>query len=287
MKFKREILRQQRNEITESMIYEYLANIEKNSKNKKILKKISLEERAHYKIWENITKTSLKPNKTKIYFYIFLARILGLTFTLKLMESNEWDAQKFYETVADTYPIAKKIQKEEEKHQNELIDMLKDEKLNYASSIVLGLNDALVELTGTLAGLTFAFKNSTLIGATWIIMWIAAAFSMAASWYLASKESESDDENPILSAVYTGWAYIITVVFLVLPYFIFSEVFISFLVMILMTVLIIALYTFYISVAKSQKFICRFTEMIVISLGVAIISFIIGILVKNWLSIDI
>jgi len=42
--------------------------------------------------------------------------------------------------------------KEEDEHEHKLIAMLKEKKLNYMGSIVLGLSDALVELTGALAG---------------------------------------------------------------------------------------------------------------------------------------
>lgn len=287
MKFKKEILCQQKNEITESIIYTQLANIQKNKKNKKILLEIADQEKSHYNIWEKITEKKVAPNKIKVFFYVFLARFFWLTFALKLMESGEWDAKKFYKKVSAAYPVAKKIQKEEEEHEEKLIGMLKDARLSYASAIVLWLNDALVELTGTLAGLTLAFKNTTLIASTWIIMGIAAAFSMAASGYLASKESENQEENPVLAAMYTGSAYIITVVFLVLPYFLFSDVFVSLGVMLSVTVIIIALYTFYISVAKSQSFWKRFIEMVLISLWVAVVSFLIGFVVKEWLGIDL
>ena len=47
--------------------------------------------------------------------------------------------------------------------------------------MVLGLNDALVELTGTIAGLTFVLTNTTLIAMAGIITGIAATLSMAAS----------------------------------------------------------------------------------------------------------
>lgn len=120
----------------------------------------------------------------------FLARVLGLSFALKLMEGGEEDAQEFYTEVSKKYPKVKKIEKDEEKHERKLIRILKDERLDYAGSIVLGLNDALVELTGTLAGLTFAFGNSRIIAVTGLIMGVAAALSMAASGYLSSREED-------------------------------------------------------------------------------------------------
>jgi len=279
----------QKAEITEHYIYAKLAKSEKDIENKKILEKISKDELKHYKIWKNITKIEMKPNKFKIYWYLILAKIFGFNFALKLMEAGEENAQKFYLEVGEKYSEALTIMNDEEKHEIELIRILKDSRLSYAGAIVLGLNDALVELTGTLAGLTLAFSNSTIIGVTGLIMGIAASMSMAASGYLASREEEdqNDDTSPIMSAVYTGIAYIVTVIFLVSPYFIFENVYTSLIIMLLMTILIIAVYTFYISVAKEVKFKRRFTEMALISLGVALISYGIGYLVRTYLGIEI
>jgi uncharacterized membrane protein YdjX (TVP38/TMEM64 family) len=88
-------------------------------------------------------------------------------------------------------------------------------------SIVLGLNDALVELTGTLAGLTFALQRGSIVAISGIITGIAAAFSMAASDYLASKAE--GDPRAKKSAIYTGAAYLVTVVLLVLPYLLLPQ----------------------------------------------------------------
>ena len=63
-----------------------------------------------------------------------------------------------------------------------------------------GLNDALVELTGALAGLTFAFKDSRTIALAGLITGISASFSMAASDYLSNK-ADDDGKNPTRSAI--------------------------------------------------------------------------------------
>lgn len=287
-KLKENILKQQTAEITEHNIYKILSRKANDKENKKILQQISEDELKHHNFLKTLTNEEVKPNKFKIFYYTSLANIFGLAFTLKLMENGEEDAQGIYDELSKTYPHAKSIKKDEEEHEKKLINILNDERLKYAGSIVLGLNDALVELTGTLAGLTFAFANSSIIGVTGLIMGIAASMSMAASGYLSSKEEEeSRDENPILSAIYTGIAYIITVIFLVGPYFIFNNPYHALITMLLMTILIIAAYTSYISIAKDLSFKKKFSEMAAISLGVAIISFGIGLIVKYYFGIEI
>ena len=57
--------------------------------------------------------------------------------------------------------------------------------------------------------------------------------------------------------------------------------------MLLIIVLVIAGFTYYTSVAQGHRFFSRFLEMAGISLGVAVISFFVGILAKMFLGIDV
>ena len=162
----------------------------------------------------------------------------------------------------------------------------------YASSIVLGLNDALVELTGALTGLTFALRNSRLIAMIGIIIGFAASLSMSASEYLSSKEElgvkkGSTEGKPLKKALYTGVSYLLTVFILISPYLIFNNVFMSLTVTILLAFLIIAFYTYKISTIKSVSFWKRFSQMALIFLGVAFISFFLGVLLRNYFAADI
>ena len=151
---------------------------------------------------------------------------------------------------------------------------------------MLGLNDALVELTGALAGLTFAMQDSKIIALAGLITGLAASFSMAASEYL-STSSEKSEKNPVKAAIYTGIAYIVTVALLILPYLLLDNEYICLAISLATSVIIIALFNFYISVAKSEPFGKRFFGMAGLSLGVAAFSFLIGFLIRQWLGVDI
>ena len=164
--------------------------------------------------------------------------------------------------------------------------MLDEERLQYAGSVVLGLNDALVELTGALAGLTLALQNTKLIALSGLITGIAASMSMAASEYLSTR-SEKTNKEPIRAAIYTGIAYIGTVTLLVLPYLLFENYYIDLAITMTVAVLIIAVFNYYISIAKGESFKTRFLEMAGLSLGVATFSFIIGFFIRKWLDIEI
>jgi VIT1/CCC1 family predicted Fe2+/Mn2+ transporter len=276
----------QKNEITEYYIYSRLSRKIKNTKNAETLQKIGDDEMRHYMFWKDYSGVEVKPNRWNVFKFYWIARILGITFGIKLMEKGEEGAQKAYKKACEFIPEAKQIVEDEDNHEKQLIAMLEEKKLDYVGSIVLGLNDALVELTGTLAGLTFALQNTRLIAIAGLITGIAASFSMAASEYLSTK-SEGNGENALSSSIYTGLAYIFTVIVLILPYLLFTNYFICLGMTMTFAVLVILFFNYYIAVAKDLDFKKRFWEMFTISMGVAAFTFGIGYLIRVFLGVDV
>ncbi|WP_195277188.1 VIT1/CCC1 transporter family protein [Anaerotruncus rubiinfantis] len=277
----------QQNELTESEIYKKIASRMKEGKNKETLLRLSSEELRHYEIWKTYSGLEMKPQKLKVWWHGLMASLLGFTFTLKMMENGEALAQVSYDKLAEEVPESVQIREQEDAHEQALMEMLDEERLRYVGSMVLGLNDALVELTGTLAGLTLAMQNTRIIALSGLITGISATLSMASSEFLSAKSEGRPDA--FKSCIYTGIAYLLTVALLVLPYLIFpaSQYLYALGTMLVIVVLIIALFNYYISVAKGLKFKSRFLEMACISLGVAALSFVVGLLVKNVLGVDI
>ena len=280
------IVRQmQQSELTESMIYEKIAAFAKGEENKKTLLRLAQEERAHYEIWKKYTGVELKPQKGKILRYTLIARVLGFTFAVKLMERGEEHAQETYDALAKEIPESIHIREQEEEHESALLAMLDEESLQYVGSMVLGLNDALVELTGSLAGFTFALRDTKLIALSGLIIGISATFSMASSEFLAARSEGRTDA--LKSCTYTGAAYLVTVALLILPYLLLESYIAALIVMLLIVVAIIAGFTYYTSVAQDRPFKSRFLEMAGISIGVAVVSFVVGILAKQLLGVDV
>ncbi|PID34955.1 MAG: rubrerythrin family protein [candidate division SR1 bacterium] len=280
----KKIIQAQKNELTEYYIYRNLAKKINNKTNAEILLKIADEEKKHEKIWSKYTNILAKPYRFKIWRYTQISLIFGLTFGIKLMENGEKQAQINYDEIAKYIPEAKKIEADEHDHEKELIGMIDEKILQYMGSVVLGLNDALVELTGVLAGLTLGLQDGNLIAVVGLITGISAAFSMAGSKYLSVKAE--DGKHPVRSAIYTGIAYISTVFFLILPYFLISNVFVALGTTLGIAILIILIFNFYLSVAKDLNFKQRFLEMTAISIGVALLSFGIGFAVRNIFGIE-
>ena len=283
---RKKILIFQRQEITEHHIYKRLADKIKSSENTKIIAQIAEDELRHYEGLKKYSGQDVSPDWLIMWTYYIISRVFGFTFGIKLMERAEKGVQKDYDEITAAIPEAAAFKHEEEIHEEKLVALLDEERLRYAGSIVLGLNDALVELTGALAGLTLALQNVKLIALSGLITGIAASMSMAASEYLSTR-SEDTNKNPVRAAIYTGIAYIGTVVLLVLPYLLFENYYLDLAIALTTAVIIIAVFNYYISVAKDESFRDRFLEMAGLSLGVALVSFIIGYLIRIWLGIEV
>ena len=281
------IRKMQQNEVNESCIYANIAKFAKGEENKATLLRLSQEEQAHAAIWEKYSEIKPKPQKLKVFWYTLIARVMGFTFAVKLMENGEAGAQDEYAQLLAEVPESEHIRQQEEEHEEALLEMLDEESLQYVGSMVLGLNDALVELTGSLAGFTFAMQNTSLIALSGLIIGISATFSMASSEFLSARSEGRTDA--LKSCTYTGIAYLITVVLLIAPYLLFasSQYLVAMVCMLLIVVLIIAGFTYYTSVAQGQAFKSRFLEMAIISISVAVISFFVGIAAKHFLGVDL
>ena len=275
----------QKNEITEYYIYHALARREKG-KNREVLQKIFDDELRHFKEWKNYSSEDVKPSRFLIFFYLLMVRIFGVVFGVKMLEKGEEKAERAYSTIVQVLPSAKNITEDEIKHEQLLIEMIDEERIRYISSMVLGLNNVLIELTGALAGFTLALQNTRIIGLAGLITGIAASLSMVASEYLSEK-SEEGHKEPFRSAVYTGIAYILAVIFLVLPYFLLTNFYLALLHTLLIAILIILTFSYFVAVVKDISFARFFGEMVLISLRVATISFFIGWLARTLLNIEI
>jgi len=284
-KIKKYALLAQRAEITEHYLYMRLAASCRDEKNASVLRNIGEQEMVHAQFWKSKTGQDIKPDRFRLYRTVFLTHVLGMTFILKQMEKKEDLSSKQYSELSSVFPELEHFSKEEKEHEKTILEMLDEESLQYIGSIVLGLNDALVELTGSLAGFTLALGGTKVISLAGLVTGISAALSMAASDYLSSKAE--GDARAKKSAVYTGISYIITVILLILPFLLMTSKYGALAITLVTAVFIIFCFNYYISVAKDLNFRQRFFEMTFISFGVAAFSFIIGYVLKLILGVDL
>ena len=285
------LLHLQRMEATEAEVYRRLAKMQEDPVNQSILEGIALEEERHEAVIAKMTGEEVKADRVKVTRQIVLAKLFGFTFSVKMMEATEQDAAAEYRNLS-LHDIAE----EEEAHEQNMIGMLDEERLRYSGSVVLGMSDALVELTGALAGLTFALQDLNLVALAGLVTGIAAAFSMGASEYLSSR-TEKKAESAVKAAFFTWISYLLTVLLLVAPFLIFQADSPEFhglgphvqalMCTFAVGLLIVALFNFYLSVIEEVSFRSRFLEMVSILGMVSLISYGIGIALRGALGVDV
>ncbi len=285
------LLELQRMEATEAEVSRRLAKMQPDPVNQSILNGIALEEERHEAVIAKMTGEEVKADGLRVMKQVVLAKLFGFTFSVKMMEGTEHDAAAEYRELG-LYDIAE----EEEAHEQNMIDMLDEERLRYSGSGVLGMSDALIELTGALAGLTFALQSLQLVALAGLVTGIAAAFSMGASEYLSSR-AEKKAESAVKAAFFTWLSYLVTVFLLVGPYLVFQvdspdfhglEPHVQALMCTFaIGLLIVAVFNLYVSVVEEVSFRSRFLEMTGILGVVSLISYGIGIALRGMLGIDI
>lgn len=134
------------------------------------------------------------------------------------------------------------------------------------------MHDAIVSLTGLIAGLFFAFADSSIIVISCIISSITASISMGAANYLAVKTINK--ESALKSAIYTFVAYMTTCVLLIFPFFVLKERNTTLTAIFLMAIFII--FSFNIFFYRGESFYKHFFEMLSICTIVSITAFFIG-----------
>jgi VIT1/CCC1 family predicted Fe2+/Mn2+ transporter len=137
-----------------------------------------------------------------------------------------------------------------------------------------------------LGGVDEALRDTRLVALALSVSGIAAAMSMAASQYLSSKAEETT-KNPVTASIYTGSAYLATVLILALPFLLLANPYGALAITLASAVAVSALFNFYVSVAKGEPFRRHFLEMAGLSLGIAAVSFLLGLLLRNLFGIDV
>lgn len=281
------LLRIQQSEMTEAAAYHAMADAIKDEHNREALTRVADEIASQAKALETYTNKQLAADERKVKRYARMARIFGFTFAAKLMDRRKIKFVNHSKRLLSEMPEVEEMQADEQKRDDELFALLNGKRLSYVGAMILGMNDAIVEITGTLAGLTLAMQNTRLIALSGLITGVAATLSMAASEYLAERSDGKGDAAK--SGLMTGGAYFITVVILLLPYLILDDkmYLLAMGIMLVLVVLILAGFNFYTSVARDVSFGKNFGQMCAISLGVAALSFVLGYAVRTFLGVDV
>ena len=272
--YNRHLLEFQKEEITTAFLYRKLSDVTNNENNKKILYELSEKEYSHYLNIKNETHKDIKPNKLKIILYFLFSRIFGLTFGIKIIEYRQHKISKLQNYLSENPVFMSKLEQGEE-DEAKMFPLIDDKRLDYITAIVLGLNDAIIEFTGALAGFSFAFSTTKVVAMAGAITGIAGAMSMGASEYMAQRTTKKFREA-LKPAVYCFFTYFFTVVLLISPFIIFDKNILALAATIMILIAIVSTFNFYYAIVKGTGFKHKFLEMPILSLSIAFISFIFG-----------
>jgi len=280
-----------RDEYTDGRVYQTLSRHEKNQSFKKALEDLARGEQSHYEFWKAYTHdTAVKVNRLKVYFTLLLRLTLGLTFTMKFLERHEDALHERYRQMVKNIPPADKARfeamMEEEEHQESyLMGEIHEGRVKYMSFIVLGLADAVVEISGIHAGSLGIYAKTELAGLAGVVAGMAASIAMASAAYAQAKQGFEGSAK--WSAIYTGVSYMFTAIFLALPYFLTRSMTTALGISLVVGVTLVAAMTYYDTVISARKFKRQFGEIAGIILAASFALYIAGTLIRQLLGIPI
>lgn len=294
-------LEQAEDELFDHRLYLALAERAPDEATRGLLRHLADHEKRHLEFWARLAGVEpddVAASRARLSAALLLARGLGVAFTIRRLERREAKTIARYNQIADSGLLntgdrneLRRIIDEEESHEKEIESQVTDERVAYLGAAVLGLNDALVELTGGLTGLVSSITDARLIGFTGAVIGTAAALSMAASNFLSAgmtpPEKQAEGFRPIKAAAYTGSAYILVVVGLVAPFFLLENRVAALSATWLMALAVIVGFAYYSAVLQDLSFSKRVAQMLALGLGVAIVTFTIGRLISQWFGISV
>ncbi|MGA2664835.1 MAG: ferritin family protein [Nitrososphaerales archaeon] len=271
-------------EITDLTLYTSLAATLKNQEMAGVFRELSKMEQRHVEFWQKyIPDHRPKVNSALIGRALFFKRTFGLTFAIRYLERHEVDSIKNYKRVAHLVPPEDKaafdeVLADEEMHENELSSRLESSTIRYISFVVLGLADALVEISGIHAGSLGIYNRTEIAGLAGIIAGGAASLAMASAAYAQAKQGFKGSAG--LSAAYTGVSYFITAIILASPYFLTASQVYALGSSLGLAIVIVTFASYYGSVISGKPFMRDYLELLLILLAVTVALYLFGSFIR-------
>lgn len=211
-----------------------------------------------------------------IWPYVLMRRVFGLTLTAKYIVGRKSVRVEEYQSYCTSCSSREEYEAVEHfiERLHEVSDTIEEDRARFFSNIVLGFNDALIELTGALVGFSFALRDANLIVIGGLVTGISASLSMAASAYLQARHE--NEHSPTKAAVFTGLSYLGVALLLVMPFLFGFSTLVSLALMFGVVVIMISVVSFCSAILLARPFAVQFGEILVLSLGVAAIALVIG-----------
>lgn len=268
-------------EFTDSVLYQKLsATVDGESPFAEILKQLSATEHKHHEFWRRyVPGEEAKLDRLKLYWILILRRVLGLTFASRYLDRHEESVVNEYQAIAELIPESDKgafdeMVADEQKHEHEFAQKVESSAVRYISFVVLGLADALVEISGIHAGSLGIYDRTEIAGLAGVVAGAAASMAMASAAYAQAKQGFKGSAK--LSAIYTGVSYFVSAVLLATPYFLTQSMIYALATSLTLAIIMLALTTYYSTVIAIKPFTRDFLEILAILLGATVALYVFG-----------
>ena len=279
-------------EYRDYLVYKLLAEREDDEGHRRILEKLASDELRHYEFWRRLAGDGCRASLGRLEAKLILAarRLLGLTFTLKLLERGEQETIREYREMLGLVPEEyrkelERIIQDEVDHEEKLMASIEESRVKYIGFVALGLADAIVEITGVHAGFLGYSATTLVAGIAGLVVGFSATISMASAAYIQAKEVEGRD--PVTSAVVTGLAYMAAVIALAVPYFLTDSMKLAFTASILVGLAVVAGFTFYSTVVGGRSFLREYLETAGLMMGTAFGAYFFGVFLRDLFGVPI
>jgi len=273
-------------ELLDHELYARLAARERNERNRKLLEELARDELRHHLFWSKLAgpvRLGLR-DRLKLRLLLSLSRLAGKTFTIKLLERGEAATIGEYRRAAaelggELAAELAKVIEDEERHESELAGSLDELAVRQLGSIALGVSDAIIELTGVLAGFAGYTGSPLQVAAAGLIVGVSAALSMAAAAYSQAKHERG--KSPRTAAAFTGLFYMLTVLALVAPLLLGAPASIGVALSLACALAILAAFSFYSAVVMERPFLREYLENAAVIMAVSLVGYAFGQIVKE------
>ncbi len=259
-----------RSEYVAHKVYLYAGRYLAKGKLRETLFKASSDELRHYELWKSVSGECRGLSAfLEILAFLAFSALFGATVLAKTLERVEGDASRAYEELSGSVPELdlRSMVEEEKAHEAEFASSIDEARVRYLGSIVLGVSDAIVELTGIYAGALGALESARTAGIVGLLAGASASISMAAASYAQAKHEAG--RRPGAAALYTGVSYLAAVLALAAPYFLVEALLLAFAFMVVNAVLIVAYISVYSSVLRGKSYLREVVTNAALLLGVS------------------
>ena len=282
-----------KDEAKDRAVYGVLADVykDKNRRYSETFRALATTEQKHYDFWKRYAGgKEATPSRLAMFFILNLRLLFGTTFAIRLLERHETRTIARYRAVAQLIPENdraefQEIIADEVSNERSLRDRVEGSYVKYISFVILGLADAIVEISGIHAGSLGIYNSTEMTGLAGIVAGAAASIAMASAAYAQAKQGFRGSAS--VSATFTGGSYFISATVLAGPYFLTKMMTTAMAASLTVGVLMIMMTTYYDSVISGRRFSQDFAELVAIMLAATAALYLFGEAVRVYAGVTI